>query len=243
MDVSSRFAHLFLMHLTRSAKPMLALFVLNVVILLTWTLVDPLTWQRFHMLGTPWNTYGMCSGSDPSSANAFFIVILVLNICALIATAYQAWKARNISDEFSETKIVGIALYSWLQLLVVGVPVLFLIDPDNTRPRYFIQVALLFAICMSMLCIIFVPVLLQIRKARIQRKVQASNRTAGYTNTSSSRSTGLRISGLTVNVDPAFLASVRKNKEGFESDELEREEEVEREHSDESILPDVAVPV
>ncbi|KAL7545481.1 hypothetical protein ACHAWF_008832 [Thalassiosira exigua] len=187
------------------AVPMFILLAINVAILLAWSLVDPLRWHRFEMDGASWNTYGICVGSSQSHANAFFVVVGIVNLCALGFTLIQAWKARNISDEFSETKIVGVAIYSWLQLLIVGVPCLFLIDRDNTKPRYFLLVALIFAVCMSMLLIIFVPLLWQIRRAKIQRKIQVCQ------SISSQNSSAVRISGL--NINPARLSEMRKENQ------------------------------
>ena len=51
-------------------------------------------------------------------------------------------------------------------------PVLFLISEDNTTARYFVLVALIFLVSMSMLLIIFVPLFIQIRRAQVQQKVQ-----------------------------------------------------------------------
>lgn len=60
--------------------------------------------------------------------------------------------------------------------MIVGVPVLFLIEDDNTNARYFVLVALIFLISMSMLLIIFVPLFIQIRRAQAQQKVQVESR-------------------------------------------------------------------
>jgi len=151
------------------AMPLVVLLVANITILICWTLIDPLVYKRFEMM--PWSTYGRCVGSSNAS-NILLIIVGVLNGVVLFLALVQAWKARNISDEFSETKIVGSALYGWLQLLIVGVPVLFLISDDNTTARYFVLVALIFLVSMSMLLIIFVPLFIQIRRAQVKQKVQ-----------------------------------------------------------------------
>lgn len=75
---------------------------------------------------------------------------------------YQAWKARKISDKFSEAKTVDVGLYSWPQISLVGIPVLFQIERDNPMARYYylVMVAAILAGSMSMLLGIFVPMLL-----------------------------------------------------------------------------------
>ncbi len=181
------------------AYPLVILFLLNFTVLLTWTFVSPLIYQRFEVNGQSWNTYGACVGSNNSATNAFLSVLGILNIGALGIALYQAWKARNVSDEFSgETKILFLALYSWVQLLIVGVPVLSLIDREETKARYFLFVTLLFAVCMSMLLIIFIPLFLQIKRMHELRK-QSLNSPSSMISPSilrSSNISAIRISGL-----------------------------------------------
>jgi hypothetical protein len=156
--------------------PGVTIVSLNAIVLLVWTLVDPMQWTRRPVNGQPWNTFGRCRFGGTGSI-VFFALDMLLNVVSLGLASYQAYKARNISDEFSESKNLGIALFSWLQLIVVGCPVLFLIKDDNPTARYFLEVALLFAICMSMLLIIFVPMFLEVRefKDQVRKSMQQSS--------------------------------------------------------------------
>ena len=153
----------------------------------TWSIVDPLKWQRFAVDGYPYKIYGICTGSN---STPYVTVLCLLNVGALFLALFQAWKARDIGSEFSETKAVGLALYTWLQILLVGVPCLFLIDKHNTEPRYVLIVTLIFIVCMSMLLIIYIPLFIQIRKARLKQKVHmldSSFRSQSNSNKSSFR--------------------------------------------------------
>eukprot|EP00538_Stauroneis_constricta_P012874 CAMPEP_0119549126 /NCGR_PEP_ID=MMETSP1352-20130426/2901_1 /TAXON_ID=265584 /ORGANISM="Stauroneis constricta, Strain CCMP1120" /LENGTH=1270 /DNA_ID=CAMNT_0007594597 /DNA_START=577 /DNA_END=4389 /DNA_ORIENTATION=+ len=78
--------------------------------------------------------------------------------------------ARNISGEFSESTYIGIAVYGWMQIMLVGAPILLLIDEGNPTATYFIQVALVFIVSMSMLLLIFVPGFIN------KKKIAASQR-------------------------------------------------------------------
>ena len=191
---------------------MFAMLLLNFVVLLVWSLLEPLQWQRFEVDDEAWNTYGICVGPNQS---IYYAVLGLLNVGALILALIQAWQARNISDEYSETKSVGFALYSWLQLLLVGVPVLLLIDRHNAKARYFLLVALIFLVCMSMLLILFIPLLNQIRRAQIQRKVQLSNNSSKSYSSDSRTPTNsvgtLRISGLKLN-SPKTMQNDQHNR-------------------------------
>jgi hypothetical protein len=143
-------------------KPFIVLFSLNIGLLIAWTATDPLEWQRFSIDGQDWNTYGKCVGGRVSTV--FLSLIAVINFVALIMACIQAYHARNISDEFSESKYIGIAIYGWLQTFLIGVPILFLIDDDNPAAQYFLQVSLVFVVCMSMVSIIFAPAVVNLRK-------------------------------------------------------------------------------
>lgn len=121
------------------------LILVNVVFLLIWTFMDPLTWEREEVKNQPWNTYGKCSLGQGVAAKTMLSCIIVVCAVSFIMTVWQAFRARNISSEFSESKYLGIAVFSWVQLLLVGVPVLFLVDDDNVVAKYSLVVGLLIA--------------------------------------------------------------------------------------------------
>jgi hypothetical protein len=144
--------------------PFVVLFTLNLGLLLGWTIADPLSWERFEVEGQAWNTYGKCVGGTVSLI--MLCLLGAVNFGALRMACSQAYLARNISDEFSESKYTGIAIYGWFQILVVGVPILFLIGYDNPAARYFLQVILICIISMSMLLILFVPAFFNYNKQK-----------------------------------------------------------------------------
>eukprot|EP00956_Cyclotella_meneghiniana_P001975 scaffold2223_cov46-Cyclotella_meneghiniana.AAC.4 len=84
---------------------------------------------------------------DGNIAASMGASIGVLNIGALILSGWEAYKARKHADDLSESKGIGIAMYSWCQLTLVGVPVLLLIDQDDVTTRYFVKTGLVFLIC------------------------------------------------------------------------------------------------
>jgi 7 transmembrane sweet-taste receptor of 3 GCPR/5'-nucleotidase, C-terminal domain len=142
-------------------KPLALLFTINIGLLIAWTVTDPLEWQRFSIDGQDWNTYGNCVGGKASTV--YVSLIATFNFVALVMACVQAYVARDISDEFSESKYIGIAIYGWLQTCVIGVPILFLIDDGNPTAQYFLQVALVFVVSMSMVSIIFAPAFVNLK--------------------------------------------------------------------------------
>lgn len=172
--------------------PFALLFTLNFSFLLVLTLVDPVRFERVPVGVEEWNTYGKCSTGGAVGTTMFFLIVAV-NLCAVAIACYQAYLARNVSDEFSESKRLGTVMFSWAQMMLVGLPVIFLIDADNPIARYFLVVTLTFArkcsvntityqievsnqnspftvrdmtVCESMLLLIFIPILLHVRRSR-----------------------------------------------------------------------------
>jgi len=136
--------------------PIVIVLVLNLVLLLCWTLIDPLTWHREFINGDPTNSYGFCE-SEGTSHIAFLTLLIVLNGAAIGLACERAWRARDMGDDsFIESRYVGMACLSWLQVGVIGIPVILLTRRQPVA-SYFVQVAIVFLICVSMLLFMFLP--------------------------------------------------------------------------------------
>jgi gamma-aminobutyric acid type B receptor len=138
--------------------PATALFIMNLVILICWSAISPLQWERVSVAGQPWNTVGVCMSQNKAVEIGCWAVLGSINFGALLLCCWQAYKARIHSDEFREAKGIGMAMFSWLQLTLIGLPVLLLIDQDDVTARYFVTVGLVFLACMSLLFCIFIPI-------------------------------------------------------------------------------------
>jgi hypothetical protein len=160
-----------------AAIPFCLLFGVNIVVLTLWTFVDPLRWEVREVEDDKSRLYGSCSDIGVGGWVLVALTVLV-NVCALILACIEAFKARNISTEYSESKSLGHALFSWTQIIIVGVPLLSLISGDNPSARYFLEVSLIFAACLSMLVLIFGQVFVQLGR-RIETPVRASVRISG----------------------------------------------------------------
>lgn len=139
----------------------------NLAILLVWALVDPLRWKILSVPGEEWKLYGSCTGMG-AAGQTLFALDFALNGIILLLAAVQAFKARKLSDEFSESKDLGFAVFSAFQILLVGVPILFLTRNDNPVVRYMLFVMLIFGIGMSILLLIFLPII-KIHSSKQQR--------------------------------------------------------------------------
>jgi len=154
--------------------PFAILSCFNVGFLLAWTIADPLRWVRKEIDGQEWNTFGQCESDGPVGRTLLGLVV-GLNFAALIGACWQAYNARNLSEEFSESKSIAIALYSWFQLLVVSLPVMYLVDEDSVEAKYCLVVGIISAVCWTMLVCIFLPIVYNAAKPR-RNSVEQDNR-------------------------------------------------------------------
>jgi hypothetical protein len=113
---------------------------------------------------------------------AFASLLIVVDGAALLAAIILAYKSRYLKDEFMKSKWIGVACASWIQAILIGVPIVLL---TRTQPvaqvahihlvvptihlivaihqpyrlfyseQYFTSTALSFLVCSSMLSLLF----------------------------------------------------------------------------------------
>ena len=113
--------------ITDVMKPLVCLLLWNTVCLLTWNIVDPLRWVRKPMIGSSGlSTHGLCANKGKPVAITMVILLVLGNVVSLVLANIQAYKGRNLSTEYSESKFVAFAMASILQISLVGIPLLYL---------------------------------------------------------------------------------------------------------------------
>jgi hypothetical protein len=95
--------------------------LVDVIILVSWTLIDPLVWEREvirqDQFGSSLESQGYCTCD---SWQIFASIIAIFHFGLLAVACYMCYVARNIPSKFSEHKFVTIAMISNLQIFVVG---------------------------------------------------------------------------------------------------------------------------
>jgi len=135
--------------------PFVGMFTCNIAFLLCWTLLDPLKWE--HVTVDDLNSYGQCSPEgDGTIATAFVSLLAGVNVLALTLSNIQAYRARMIGDEFSESQYIALAMFASLEVVIFTLPVFFLVK-DSPSAKYFVMTAITFVICMSLNLLVFVP--------------------------------------------------------------------------------------
>jgi len=141
------------------------------VICIAWAIVDPLHWKRETVCvqwddkgeeclilqvdeyGHPRESAGRCTSKNPWM---FLSPILALHFAMLLYAVVLCYKTRNISTEFQEGKWINMAMVSNLQILVLGIPVLYMVN-DQPEVSYVLRCGIIFLNDVGVLCVIFLP--------------------------------------------------------------------------------------
>ena len=127
--------------------PFVVLMVLNVAFLLTWTLVDPLRWERVSRGRTEageLESYGHCTSTD-TVATAMLGLLGGVNLVAVALANIQAYLTRKLTVAYDESKFIALAMASIMQAFLIGLPLLFLAE-DNTTASYVVRSLLVFVV-------------------------------------------------------------------------------------------------
>lgn len=160
-------------------KPYFVLLGMNVVTLSCWTALAPVTYQRRNNDGTDdWNrvisTYGVCTSySEENSrpANSFIpylVIIVIINLGLLIIANIQAYRARSIQTEYSESKYIALIMASMLQAFALGVPCIFLLW-EEPQAYFVVTTLVIFSICGVVLGFMFWPKYFHHRMWKIEK--------------------------------------------------------------------------
>jgi hypothetical protein len=141
--------------------PFIILMILNIVVMLAWTIEAPLIWDRrfldiYDKFGRSIESIGMCTPSENQHSTIYLSLIVVINISVLVFATYQAYVARKLPSEYSESTYIAIAMGSFLEAFVLGVPLLFTASSDPST-NFLIKSLLVAATSISVLLPIFLP--------------------------------------------------------------------------------------
>ena len=156
--------------------PFAVLMTTNCVIMLAWTLVDPLVWVRTEPTGDYFESYGSCEESKGKGV-VFKSLIGAVNLLALVLASVQAFRARNISSEFSDAFYVMMTMVSLLQTSIIGIPLLILVQ-DNIAATYFIWCGLIFIATTAVCGLMFGPKILLVKQRANRPTERSSQRTS-----------------------------------------------------------------
>ena len=147
--------------------PFVVLLFANVLTLSLFTALAPLEMIRQDHPGTDdWNrvisTYTTCQTSTAptdrwgAGSAPYYATLVIINFTAMVVANVQAYQARSIQVEFSESRYIAISVASLLQTSVIACPILYLIR-ELPEVSYVLKVGIVFINCLVILLCIFVP--------------------------------------------------------------------------------------
>lgn len=129
--------------------------LLDITLLVVWTIVDPLEWQRDVLtsdnFGYVLSSVGYCSSEH---WKVFTGAIAGLHFCLLGFASFICYGSRHINSQFSEGNVLSIAMISNFQIFLVGVPVLIIAGTDPAT-SYFLRIAIIWINDFMVVALIF----------------------------------------------------------------------------------------
>ena len=96
-----------------------------------------------------------CHSENESLELYCMAILFLINGCAIIAANAQAYRARNIITEFSESNYIGLSMAIILQAILIGMPIFFY--SATPKAAYTAKALCMLATCASILYLLFVP--------------------------------------------------------------------------------------
>mmetsp|Transcript_58974 Transcript_58974/g.70975 ORF Transcript_58974/g.70975 Transcript_58974/m.70975 type:complete len:262 (+) Transcript_58974:131-916(+) len=138
--------------------PLFIFLSANILVLSLWTTLAPRSWERdvtrYDLLDRAIESEGKC-GSEKSLP--YTLTLAVINVSLLLLTMTQAYKAREISIEFAETKYIALAISICSLVCGVSAPFLFVSASSGNRVSFLFSSIVVLVISSALLLFIFVP--------------------------------------------------------------------------------------
>ena len=141
--------------------PLIVLMIINFVVMLAWTIDAPQIWQRnnvanYDTFGRSIESVGSCEPSNKSRSTVYLSILVAIDLSVLVFSNYQAYLARILPTEFSESTHIAIAMASMLEICILGIPLLFFTSTDPSID-FVIRSLLASVTSLSILIPIFLP--------------------------------------------------------------------------------------
>jgi len=134
--------------------PMFLLLLGAIVILVLWTVIDPLTWERDEINEITGENVGTC---ESRRAEAFAAPLLAIILLPTVMTGFMAYKTKDVDEQYTEGWWIFTLITIHLQIMFVTTPVIIILNDISTSGRYLGFLLMMWSFPMSTLCSIFIP--------------------------------------------------------------------------------------
>jgi hypothetical protein len=141
--------------------PFLAIILCSIVVLSVWTAIDPLVWIREPISGfddedEPLETYGRCK-CENGGIIPFLVVLGLLLALVIVLTMNYSWKLKEVSSDFSDSKLIFFGIFTHIQLWLIGIPILVITNAVSKDAFYLMMAVLAFIFSLSLVCSVIWP--------------------------------------------------------------------------------------
>ncbi len=156
---------------------------IDLAIIIAWFATSPLVYTRKIIgrddYGSPLASTGQCVSGN---STVFLALLATFQLILLIWGCVLCYQCRNVNTAFAEGKYVTVAMFCYLQVLGLALPVLIIVS-DNPTARMFVLAGVLFVNNLSVLLVIFVPKIIA-----AQQHIETSELLSKATNNGNQRS-------------------------------------------------------
>jgi hypothetical protein len=161
-----------------------SLDVCNISLLVVWTVMSPVTWERIQVanydeFGRSVESYGRCEGDGSTTTKVIICLMAIVNGLGLLFTNYQGFKTRALPTAFNESFYLGITNASLLEALILGIPILVLAN-DSPSTSFIVKAILVSFLCLCVLLPLFIPKHLQRGNESKRNSVKQSLRKSNH---------------------------------------------------------------
>ncbi|CAB9496067.1 acid type B receptor subunit 2 [Seminavis robusta] len=118
--------------------PLVIMVTLNLVVLICWQVLDPLTWRRLPTkesqdgFGRDTSTYAQCSSINRHSEVIFGCLLFAINFVALLSANWEGYQGRNLPSQFNEAGRIAMSMFFLIESVLLGMPILLVVQNDPT---------------------------------------------------------------------------------------------------------------
>jgi len=166
--------------------PFFVVLALNIITLTVWTIRSPLFYQRQIISKDEFDRVAESNGSCVKTNGEWPIYVTLLgliNFSVLVFANIQAFRARKIELDFSESQFLFIAMICTIQVTFIGIPLNYIVADTNNSASCFMSIIIIFVSCAANLLLIFVPKIKYCHENRSVRGIMIQKKPSKVTET------------------------------------------------------------
>lgn len=160
-DLDRRKTEKILQKENAEALPGICLMLTVIILLLVWTLTDPLLWIRRDISEVPVETFGACrSENGPLFFSAIIAIIILAHIFA-VKMGYRNMKASSETESIIQASCLNIQAWCF------GLPMFSLVGTESTEGNYLVRCIMVWVLSLTGLVCVVGPLVYKRLKHRL----------------------------------------------------------------------------